>query len=127
MPFLRLAENLDSSNIAMQEMLQKTGARFAGLNGGDAMHGHAVALKRLWSLTFREAQVLSFSDAFMVIAVCFGIGALLVLDRLLDMARTAINVFADAACTVIVARLEGEKDVLSDALVTTGATPASTT
>ena len=43
-----------------------------------------------------------------------GIGALLVLDRLLDMARTAINVFADAACTVIVARLEGESDVLSD-------------
>jgi Na+/H+-dicarboxylate symporter len=42
-----------------------------------------------------------------------GIGALLVLDRLLDMARTAINVFADAACTVIVARLEGEKDVLA--------------
>jgi Na+/H+-dicarboxylate symporter len=42
-----------------------------------------------------------------------GIGALLVLDRLLDMARTAINVFADAACTVIVARLEGEKDVLN--------------
>jgi DAACS family dicarboxylate/amino acid:cation (Na+ or H+) symporter len=43
-----------------------------------------------------------------------GIGALLVLDRLLDMARTAINVFADAACTVIVARLEGERDVLTD-------------
>jgi proton glutamate symport protein len=43
-----------------------------------------------------------------------GIGALLVLDRLLDMARTAINVFADAACTVIVARLEGERDVLAD-------------
>jgi proton glutamate symport protein len=42
-----------------------------------------------------------------------GIGALLVLDRLLDMGRTAINVFADAACTVIVARLEGEKDVLA--------------
>ena len=43
-----------------------------------------------------------------------GIGALLVLDRLLDMCRTAINVFADAACTVIVARLEGERDVLSN-------------
>lgn len=42
-----------------------------------------------------------------------GIGALLVLDRLLDMARTAINVFADSVCTVIVARLEGEKDVLA--------------
>jgi proton glutamate symport protein len=56
-----------------------------------------------------------------------GIGALLVLDRLLDMARTAINVFADAVCTVIVARLEGEKDVLSDAVVTADPTPASTT
>jgi proton glutamate symport protein len=43
-----------------------------------------------------------------------GVGVLLVLDRLLDMARTALNVFADAACSVIVARLEGEKDVLTD-------------
>jgi len=43
-----------------------------------------------------------------------GIGALLVLDRLLDMARTAINVFADSACTVIVARIQGERSVLED-------------
>jgi Na+/H+-dicarboxylate symporter len=56
-----------------------------------------------------------------------GIGALLVLDRLLDMARTAVNVFADAVCTVIIARLEGEKDVLTDASVTSDTTPASTT
>jgi proton glutamate symport protein len=41
------------------------------------------------------------------------IGVLLVFDRLLDMCRTAVNVLADAACTVIVARLEGEKDVLA--------------
>jgi proton glutamate symport protein len=40
------------------------------------------------------------------------IGVLLVFDRLLDMCRTAINVLADAACTVIVARLEGEKGIL---------------
>ncbi len=40
------------------------------------------------------------------------IGVLLVLDRLLDMARTAVNVFSDAACAVIVARLEGEPQVL---------------
>ena len=40
------------------------------------------------------------------------IGVLLVFDRLLDMCRTAINVLADAACTVIVARLEGETEVL---------------
>jgi proton glutamate symport protein len=42
------------------------------------------------------------------------IGVLLVLDRLLDMCRTAINVLADAACAVIVARLEGETEVLAD-------------
>jgi proton glutamate symport protein len=40
------------------------------------------------------------------------IGVLFVLDRVLDMARTTVNVFADAACAVIVARLEGEQDVL---------------
>jgi proton glutamate symport protein len=40
------------------------------------------------------------------------IGVLLVFDRILDMCRTAINVLADAVCTVIVARLEGETGVL---------------
>jgi Na+/H+-dicarboxylate symporter len=44
-----------------------------------------------------------------------GVGVLLVLDRLLDMLRTSLTVFADGACSVIVARLEGEKDVLADA------------
>jgi Na+/H+-dicarboxylate symporter len=43
-----------------------------------------------------------------------GVGVLLVLDRILDMARTSLTVFADAACSVIVARLEGEKGVLTD-------------
>jgi proton glutamate symport protein len=42
-----------------------------------------------------------------------GVGVLLVLDRILDMARSSLTVFADAACSVIVARLEGEKDVLN--------------
>jgi Na+/H+-dicarboxylate symporter len=41
-----------------------------------------------------------------------GVGVLLVLDRILDMARTSLTVFADAACSVIIARLEGEKDLL---------------
>jgi proton glutamate symport protein len=42
------------------------------------------------------------------------IGVLLVFDRLLDMCRTAINVLADAACAVIVARLEGETGILTE-------------
>jgi proton glutamate symport protein len=41
------------------------------------------------------------------------IGVLLVLDRVLDMARTAVNVAADAVCTVIIARLQGETGVLA--------------
>jgi Na+/H+-dicarboxylate symporter len=40
------------------------------------------------------------------------IGVLLVFDRVLDMARTAINVLADASCAVIVARLEGATGML---------------
>jgi Na+/H+-dicarboxylate symporter len=40
------------------------------------------------------------------------IGVLLVFDRLLDMARTTVNVLADGVCAVIVARLEGETSVL---------------
>ena len=47
------------------------------------------------------------------------IGVLLVFDRLLDMCRTAINVLADAACAVIVARLEGETEVLSEPIKAT--------
>ncbi len=38
-----------------------------------------------------------------------GIGVLFVFDRVLDMARTSVNVFGDASCAVILARLEGEK------------------
>ncbi len=36
------------------------------------------------------------------------IGVLLVFDRLLDMMRTSVNVFGDACCATIVARLTGE-------------------
>ena len=36
------------------------------------------------------------------------IAVLFVFDRVLDMARTSVNVFGDCCCTAIVARLEGE-------------------
>ena len=39
------------------------------------------------------------------------IGVLLVFDRILDMCRTTANVFADACCAVMVAKLEGERAV----------------
>jgi len=42
-----------------------------------------------------------------------GIGMLLVTDRILDMLRTAVNVFSDSCCAVIVAKTEGEDGVLA--------------
>jgi len=35
---------------------------FAALNGGDFIHDGAGAMKQLWSLTWREAQMLTFAD-----------------------------------------------------------------
>ena len=37
------------------------------------------------------------------------IGVLLVFDRVLDMCRTSVNIWGDACCATIVARLRGEK------------------
>ncbi|MDX1455020.1 MAG: dicarboxylate/amino acid:cation symporter [Gammaproteobacteria bacterium] len=42
------------------------------------------------------------------------VGVLFVFDRILDMARTAINVFGDSVCAVIVAKLEGEEGVFAE-------------
>lgn len=41
------------------------------------------------------------------------IGLLLVVDRLLDMMRTAVNIFSDSVGAVIIARSEGEENVLT--------------
>jgi len=41
------------------------------------------------------------------------IGLILVTDRLLDMVRTSINVFSDSCGAVIIARSEGETDLLT--------------
>lgn len=44
-----------------------------------------------------------------------GIGLILAVDRILDMLRTAVNVFSDACGAVIIARSEGEMGVLTGA------------
>jgi proton glutamate symport protein len=42
-----------------------------------------------------------------------GIGLFIAVDRLLDMCRTTVNVFSDSCCAVLVARTEGESEVLA--------------
>ncbi len=41
------------------------------------------------------------------------VGMILVVDRVLDMCRTAVNVFSDSVAAVTIARLEGEKTQLT--------------
>lgn len=43
-----------------------------------------------------------------------GIALIFVVDRILDMCRTAVNVFSDSCGAVTIGRLEGEKDILKD-------------
>ncbi|MBK1718276.1 dicarboxylate/amino acid:cation symporter [Thiocystis violacea] len=45
-----------------------------------------------------------------------GIGLILAVDRVLDMMRTAVNVFSDSCGAVIIARSEGETQVLQPAV-----------
>jgi len=45
---------------------------------GDATAGRAAALKKLWEFAYREVQVQAFADAFLMIAVCFVLSAMMV-------------------------------------------------
>jgi MFS transporter, DHA2 family, multidrug resistance protein len=76
--FLRLAEHLNSSNTAAVQLVERVATAETVARGGDAVHGHAAAVKLLWSLTLREAQTQTFADAFMVIALCFVVATLMV-------------------------------------------------
>ncbi|MEK9985760.1 MAG: cation:dicarboxylase symporter family transporter, partial [Opitutae bacterium] len=44
--------------------------------------------------------------------IAMGVGIVLVVDRVLDMIRTAVNVFGDSCAAVVIARSEGERGVL---------------
>ncbi len=43
-----------------------------------------------------------------------GVGLILAVDRVLDMCRTAVNVFSDSVAAVVIGRLEGETNILQD-------------
>ncbi|MBB6187865.1 DHA2 family efflux MFS transporter permease subunit [Rhodanobacter sp. MP7CTX1] len=70
--FYRMAEHLNTTNEAMNQWLDQAGGHVASL--GDA----GAELHQLWQLTFREAQTLSFADAFLAIAVCFAVATVMV-------------------------------------------------
>lgn len=45
-----------------------------------------------------------------------GLGLFIAVDRILDMCRATVNVFSDSCCAVLVAKSEGEKQVLASDL-----------
>ncbi len=75
--FLRIAEQLNATNTAMTDFLNRLSLRYAE-SWGDPAHAHLAAIKKLWLLAFREAQVLTFADAFLAIAACFALAVVMV-------------------------------------------------
>ncbi|WP_448095785.1 DHA2 family efflux MFS transporter permease subunit [Luteibacter yeojuensis] len=67
--FYRLAEHLTPANEPMNRL-------FEGVQPDT--EAYTVALRSLWQLTFREAQTLTYSDAFFSIMVCFAIATVMV-------------------------------------------------
>ena len=70
--FLRLAEHLTPANAAMTELNRRVVAHNSAVFG-DAAHARAAALKQLWSITWSEAQTLTYSDAFLLVGLCFAV------------------------------------------------------
>jgi MFS transporter, DHA2 family, multidrug resistance protein len=75
--FLRIAEHLNAANLGMTNMLHGLTARYAQA-WGDPLGAQVAALKQVWLLAYREAQVQAFADAYFAIAVCFGFSVILV-------------------------------------------------
>jgi len=75
--FERLAANLNPGNAAMSDLLQRVSAQYQSAFHDDAVHGALAALKQLRALTWREAQVQTYADAFLLVALCFAVATLL--------------------------------------------------
>ena len=76
--FLRLAEHLNSANPVMTRMLQRTALHDSSLAGGDTHAGLGMALHTLRAVAMREAQTLTFADAFLAIGCCFVVATFMV-------------------------------------------------
>jgi MFS transporter, DHA2 family, multidrug resistance protein len=75
--FVRIAEHLTATNSALTDRLHGMTMHYAQ-TVGNIVNGHGAALKKLWLLTFREAQVEAFADAYLVVAVCLGFSIIIV-------------------------------------------------
>lgn len=75
--FLRLAEHLNVRNENLNiwlEQLQENAQAY----GQNSLDSSPYVLHQLWALTWREAQTLSYADAFLAIMLCFIVAVALV-------------------------------------------------
>ena len=68
--FQRIAEHLTAAKVRVTGLLDTMTMRYGQILS-DPVQAQAAALKRLWLLAFREAQVQAFADAYLVIGTCF--------------------------------------------------------
>jgi DHA2 family multidrug resistance protein len=72
--FFRMAEHLNTANEAMNQALARLAAQAAGWAADPAV----AALARLRALTYREAQTMAYSDAFLAVTACFVVATAMV-------------------------------------------------
>jgi MFS transporter, DHA2 family, multidrug resistance protein len=93
--FLRIAEHLNSANAGMMNLLRGLSIKYSQA-WGDLAGAQAAALKRLWLMAYREAQVQAFADAYLAVAMCFAVSVVLVpLMRKVAPARPSPTPAAD--------------------------------
>jgi MFS transporter, DHA2 family, multidrug resistance protein len=97
--FLHIAEHLTATNTALVTLLQGMTARY-GQALGDTVGGQTAALKNLWLLAYREAQVQAFADAYLVIAACFALSVMMV-PLMRKTAASRVPTDIPARCPVV--------------------------
>jgi DHA2 family multidrug resistance protein len=75
--FQMIAGHLTPASGAMMRTLSSIVGRYAPLPGGPQL-GDQAALRRLWSLAYREASTLAYADAFRAIMLAFVVATILV-------------------------------------------------
>ena len=75
--FLRLAEHLNARNENLNIWLEQL-QQNAQAHGQNSVDSTPYVLHQLWALTWREAQTLSYADAFLAIMLCFIVAVALV-------------------------------------------------
>ena len=82
--------------------------------------GYLLFRKNEWFYNLFKNKIITAASlvAITIILTTIGLplealGLILAVDRVLDMCRTTVNVFSDSCGAVVIARTEGEQDILT--------------